>query len=30
MHARSAVGMAQLPRNNCVEIEAVLQVSTGS
>jgi enamine deaminase RidA (YjgF/YER057c/UK114 family) len=28
MHARSAVGMAQLPRNNCVEIEAVIQVDT--
>jgi enamine deaminase RidA (YjgF/YER057c/UK114 family) len=26
MHARSAVGMAQLPRNNCVEIEAVIEV----
>lgn len=25
-HARSAVGMAQLPRNNCVEIEAVVEV----
>jgi enamine deaminase RidA (YjgF/YER057c/UK114 family) len=24
LHARSAVGMAQLPRNNCVEIEAVV------
>lgn len=26
-HARSAVGMAQLPRNNCVEIEGVFEVS---
>jgi enamine deaminase RidA (YjgF/YER057c/UK114 family) len=25
-HARSAVGMAQLPRNNCVEIEAIVEV----
>ncbi|CDR10120.1 RidA family protein [Streptomyces iranensis] len=25
-HARSAVGMAQLPRNNCVEIEGVFEV----
>lgn len=25
-HARSAVGMAQLPRNNCVEIETVVEV----
>ncbi len=24
-HARSAVGMAQLPRNNCVEIEAIFE-----
>jgi len=24
-HARSAVGMAQLPRNNCVEIEGVFE-----
>jgi enamine deaminase RidA (YjgF/YER057c/UK114 family) len=24
-HARSAVGMAQLPRNNCVEIESVFE-----
>jgi enamine deaminase RidA (YjgF/YER057c/UK114 family) len=27
LHARSAVGMAQLPRNNCVEIEAVIEVA---
>ena len=27
LHARSAVGMAQLPRNNCVEIEAVVEFS---
>jgi enamine deaminase RidA (YjgF/YER057c/UK114 family) len=26
LHARSAVGMAQLPRNNCVEIEAVVSL----
>lgn len=26
VHARSAVGMAQLPRNNCVEIEAIIEV----
>ena len=26
LHARSAVGMVQLPRNNCVEIEAVIEV----
>lgn len=26
-HARSAVGMAQLPRNNCVEIEAIIEFS---
>lgn len=26
IHARSAVGMAQLPRNNCVEVEAVVEV----
>src|SRR5699024_7712119 len=25
IHARSAVGMAQLPRGNCVEIEAVVE-----
>ena len=25
VHARSAVGMAQLPRNNCVEVEAVIE-----
>jgi enamine deaminase RidA (YjgF/YER057c/UK114 family) len=25
-HARTAVGMAQLPRNNCVEIEAVFEI----
>lgn len=24
-HARSAVGMAQLPRNNCVEVEGVFE-----
>jgi enamine deaminase RidA (YjgF/YER057c/UK114 family) len=27
LHARSAVGMNQLPRNNCVEVEAILEVS---
>jgi enamine deaminase RidA (YjgF/YER057c/UK114 family) len=27
LHARSAVGMAQLPRNNCVEIEAVVSLA---
>ena len=26
IHARSAVGMVQLPRNNCVEIEAIVEV----
>lgn len=26
VHARSAVGMVQLPRNNCVEIEAVVSL----
>ncbi|RGC68603.1 Endoribonuclease L-PSP [Micromonospora sp. MW-13] len=26
-HARSAVGMAQLPRNNCVEIEGIFEVA---
>lgn len=26
LHARSAVGMAQLPRNNCVEIEAIIEL----
>lgn len=26
LHARSAVGMAQLPRNNCVEIEVVIEL----
>lgn len=25
IHARSAVGMAQLPRGNCVEIEAIVE-----
>ena len=27
LHARSAVGMAQLPRNNCVELEAIVEVA---
>lgn len=27
IHARSAVGMAALPRGNCVEIEAILELS---
>lgn len=27
VHARSAVGMAQLPRGNCVEIEAIIEVA---
>jgi enamine deaminase RidA (YjgF/YER057c/UK114 family) len=27
LHARSAVGMMQLPRNNCVELEAVVEVT---
>lgn len=27
LHARSAVGMVQLPRNNCVEIEGVFEVA---
>lgn len=26
VHARSAVGMAQLPRNNCVELEAIVEL----
>ncbi len=26
LHARSAVGMMQLPRNNCVELEAIVEV----
>jgi enamine deaminase RidA (YjgF/YER057c/UK114 family) len=26
IHARSAVGMVQLPRNNCVEIEAIVEI----
>jgi enamine deaminase RidA (YjgF/YER057c/UK114 family) len=26
VHARSAVGMAQLPRNNCVEVEAIIEI----
>jgi len=26
VHARSAVGMPQLPRNNCVEVEAVIEL----
>lgn len=29
-HARSAVGVAELPRNSCVEIEMVAAVSTGA
>lgn len=29
-HARTAVGMAQLPRGACVEIEAVLEINTPS
>lgn len=28
VHARSAVGMAQLPRNNCVEIEAIVEIES--
>lgn len=28
IHARSAVGMVQLPRNNCVEIEAIVEVQS--
>lgn len=28
VHARSAVGMAQLPRGNCVENEAIVEVAT--
>jgi enamine deaminase RidA (YjgF/YER057c/UK114 family) len=27
LHARSAVGMAQLPRNNCVELEAIVELA---
>jgi enamine deaminase RidA (YjgF/YER057c/UK114 family) len=27
LHARSAVGMAQLPRNNCVEIEGIFELA---
>jgi enamine deaminase RidA (YjgF/YER057c/UK114 family) len=27
LHTRSAVGMAQLPRNNCVELEAILELA---
>lgn len=27
-HARSAVGMAELPRNNCVEIEGIFEFAT--
>lgn len=27
VHARSAVGMAQLPRNNCVELEAIVELT---
>jgi enamine deaminase RidA (YjgF/YER057c/UK114 family) len=29
LHARSAVGMMQLPRNNCVELEAIIEVGNG-
>lgn len=30
MHARSAVGMVGLPRNNCVELEAVIELCDGA
>ena len=29
LHARSAVGMMQLPRNNCVELEAIVEITDG-